>query len=194
VNGVERTTVDDDLLGGVDAVLSRRLRRWAWRSSTSEGDRPGLKNAFPPLRRRFIPVGLDRRDMKRTISTDEAPAAVGAYSQATTDGSLVFTAGQIPLTTDGEVKADADVAEQTELALDNLLAVLGAAGATADDVLKTTVYLDDIGNFEAMNEAYGAYFEDAQPARSAVGVADLPKGVAVEVEAVATVDDDGDGE
>jgi reactive intermediate/imine deaminase len=127
--------------------------------------------------------------MKETISTDAAPAAVGAYSQATTDGSLVFTAGQIPLTTDGEVRADADVKTQTELALDNLVAVLEAAGAGVEDVLKTTVYLDDIDSYEAVNEAYAGYFDEAQPARSAVGVADLPKGVAVEVEAVATVAD-----
>ena len=125
--------------------------------------------------------------MKRTISTDDAPAAVGAYSQATTDGNLVFTAGQIPLTPDGELLDDAPVADQTERALDNLLAILADEGADAGDVLKVTVFMDDIDDFDEMNETYATYFDDEPPARSAVAVAALPKGVAVEIEAVASV-------
>jgi reactive intermediate/imine deaminase len=128
--------------------------------------------------------------MKETISTDEAPAAVGAYSQATTDGDLLFTAGQIPLTPDGELLDDASVAEQTAQALDNVVAVLAAGGATTDDVLKVTVYLADIDDFDEMNETYAGYFEGSPPARSAVAVADLPKGASVEIEAVATLDDE----
>jgi len=124
--------------------------------------------------------------MKRIISTDEAPEAVGAYSQATTTGDLVFTAGQIPLTTDGDLLADASIAEQTETALDNLLAVLEEAGAGPDDVLKTTVFLADIDDFEEMNEVYAGYFEGSPPARSAVQAGALPKGVGVEIEAVAS--------
>ena len=125
---------------------------------------------------------------KDIVHTDDAPAAVGAYSQATTSGDLVFTAGQIPLTPDGDLLDDAPVAVQTEQALDNLLAVLDEAGATAGDVLKTTVFLADIDDFEAMNGAYAGYFREEPPARSAVEAGALPKGVAVEIEAVALVE------
>ena len=123
--------------------------------------------------------------MKRTVHTDDAPAAVGAYSQATATDDLVFTAGQIALTPDGEMRADASVADQTEQALSNLEAVLEEAGAGMDDVLKVTVYLDDIDDFDAMNDVYQSFFESDPPARSAVGVDALPKGAAVEIEAVA---------
>ena len=126
--------------------------------------------------------------MKRTISTDDAPAAVGAYSQATTNGDLLFTAGQIPLTPDGDLLDEAPVAEQTERALDNVLAILDAEGADASDVLKVTVFMADIEAFDEMNRAYAAYFEDEPPARSAVEVGRLPKGIAVEIEAVASVE------
>ncbi|WP_408957421.1 Rid family detoxifying hydrolase [Natrinema sp. 74] len=126
--------------------------------------------------------------MKRVIETDDAPAAVGAYSQATADGSLLFTAGQIPLTADGELLDDEPIDAQTEQALSNLDAVLEEADATSTDILKATVFLDDIEDFEAMNEAYADYFDDEPPARSAVEVAALPKGVGVEIEAVATLE------
>ena len=135
-----------------------------------------------------MPDGADSRGVKRVVSTDEAPAAVGAYSQATTDGDLLFTAGQIPLTPDGELRDGASVAEQTELALDNLTAVLAEGGAEPADVLKVTVFLDDIADFEEMNETYATYFDDEPPARSAVEAGALPKGVAVEIEAVAAVE------
>jgi reactive intermediate/imine deaminase len=124
--------------------------------------------------------------MKRTVRTDAAPAAVGAYSQATATDDLVFTAGQIPLTPDGDLLADEPIAVQTEQALDNVAAVLDEAGATMADALKLTVFLDDIDDFDAMNEVYATYFDDEPPARSAVEVAALPKGVGVEIEAVAT--------
>ncbi len=124
--------------------------------------------------------------MKRVISTDDAPAAVGAYSQATTDGSTLYTAGQIPLTPAGDLLSDASITTQTEQALDNLLAVLESEGLDAGDVLKTTVFLADIDDFEEMNEAYATYFESEPPARSAVQAGALPKGVGVEIEAVAT--------
>jgi reactive intermediate/imine deaminase len=124
--------------------------------------------------------------MKRTVSTDAAPAAVGAYSQATATDDLVFTAGQIPLTPDGDLLDGAAIDVQTEQALENVQAVIEAAGATMDDVLKVTVYLDDIDDFEAMNTAYEAFFEEAPPARSAIGVDELPRKVGVEIEAVAT--------
>jgi reactive intermediate/imine deaminase len=123
--------------------------------------------------------------MKRTISTDEAPAAVGAYSQGTTTGDLVFTAGQIALTPAGEFLGDASVAAQTEQALENVMAVLAAEGAGPGDVLKITVFLADIADFDEMNETYATFFDDEPPARSAVEVGALPKGAAVEIEAIA---------
>ncbi|WP_290809856.1 Rid family detoxifying hydrolase [Halovivax sp.] len=126
--------------------------------------------------------------MKRTVSTDDAPAAVGAYSQATTNGSLLFTAGQIPLTPDGELLDDADIATQTERALENVVAILEAEGASPADVLKVTVFLDDIDDFEEMNETYAGYFDEEPPARSAVEVGNLPKGAGVEIEAIASLE------
>ena len=123
--------------------------------------------------------------MKRIIETSEAPAAVGAYSQATTDGDLVFTAGQIPLTPDDELLDDEPIDVQTRQSLENVKAILEEEGLTMQDVLKTTVLLDDIQNFETMNSAYKEYFQDNPPARSAFEVANLPKGVGVEIEAVA---------
>jgi len=126
--------------------------------------------------------------MKRIIETDDAPAAVGAYSQATSNGSLLFTAGQIPLTADGELLDDEPIAAQTEQALYNLDAILDEAGASSEDILKVTVFLADIDDFEAMNEAYANYFDDEPPARSAVEAGALPKGVDVEIEAVASLE------
>ncbi|CQR51092.1 MULTISPECIES: Rid family detoxifying hydrolase [Haloferax] len=128
--------------------------------------------------------------MKRVIETDEAPAAVGAYSQATTNGSLLYTAGQIPLTPDGDLLDDEDIATQTTQSLDNVMAILAEAGADATDVLKTTVFLADIDDFDEMNETYATYFDEEPPARSAVEVGNLPKGVGVEIEAVAVVDEE----
>jgi reactive intermediate/imine deaminase len=126
--------------------------------------------------------------MREVVSTDEAPGAIGAYSQATTNGELVFTAGQGPLTPDGEVLEDASIAEQTERVLDNVAAILEEAGASMADVMKTTVFLDDIEDFEEMNGTYAGYFPDDPPARSAVEVGALPLGIGVEIEAVALVE------
>ena len=126
--------------------------------------------------------------MRETVSTDAAPAAIGAYSQGTTNGELVFTSGQGPLAPDGEVLEDASIAEQTERVLDNVAAILEEAGASMESVLKVTVYLDDIDDFEEMNEAYAGYFPENPPARSAVEVGALPLGIGVEIEAVAVVE------
>jgi 2-iminobutanoate/2-iminopropanoate deaminase len=123
--------------------------------------------------------------MKQTISTDAAPAAVGAYSQATETDDLLFTAGQIPLTPDGDLLDEADIDVQTQQALENVEAILDEAGLAMDDVLKVNVYLDDIRDFDAMNDTYASFFDEDPPARSAVGVDALPKGVGVEVEAIA---------
>ena len=126
--------------------------------------------------------------MKRTVSTESAPAAVGAYSQATTDGSLVFTAGQLPMTAEGELLDDEPVAVQTEQSLSNVEAILAEEGLDMSDVLKVTVFLDDIDDFDEMNETYSEFFDAEPPARSAVEVGRVPKGAAVEIEAIATAD------
>ena len=126
--------------------------------------------------------------MKRTISTDDAPAAVGAYSQATTNGDLLFTAGQLPLTTEGELLDDESVAVQTEQCLDNVAAILESEGLDLGDALKVTIFLGDIEDFDEMNETYGSYFESEPPARSAVEVGNVPKGAALEIEAIAAVE------
>jgi reactive intermediate/imine deaminase len=126
--------------------------------------------------------------MKRVIETDDAPAAVGAYSQATTTDDLLFTAGQLPMTPEGDLLDDAPVAEQTRRCLANVEAILAAEDLSPGDVLKVTVFLDDIDDFEEMNEAYGAFFEGVAggpPARSAIEVGNVPAGAALEIEAIA---------
>jgi len=128
--------------------------------------------------------------MKRLVSTDDAPAAVGAYSQATTNGDLLFTAGQLPLTPDGDLLDDESVAEQTRQCLENVAAIAESEGLGLEDVLKTTIYLADIDDFDEMNETYAGFFEAEPPARSAVEVGNVPKGAALEVEAV--IDASGD--
>jgi 2-iminobutanoate/2-iminopropanoate deaminase len=126
--------------------------------------------------------------MKREIiQTDKAPAAVGPYSQATKTDPLVFTAGQIPLDPATGKVVEGGIEAQTRQALKNLQAVLESAGAGLDSVMKTTVFLQDIGEFVAMNEVYKEFFTENPPARSAVQVAALPLGVRVEIEAVALV-------
>ncbi|MFB6113794.1 MAG: RidA family protein [Halodesulfurarchaeum sp.] len=127
--------------------------------------------------------------MKRTIQTSEAPAAVGAYSQGTTDGNLVFTAGQIPLTPEGDLLSEEPIAVQTRQALENVRGILEEEGLTMQDVLKVTVFLSDIDDFEEMNEAYREYFMDNPPARSAIEVGALPRGAGLEVEAIASNSD-----
>ncbi|PSQ39307.1 reactive intermediate/imine deaminase [Halobacteriales archaeon SW_5_70_135] len=124
--------------------------------------------------------------MKEVISTDEAPAAVGAYSQATATDGLVYTAGQVAITPDGRHLDDRSVERQTRQVLDNLESVLGAADCSTRDVLKTTVFLGDIEDYDAVDDVYAEFFDDDPPARSAVAVADLPAGFDVEIEAVAT--------
>ena len=136
--------------------------------------------------RSFMSIARADPCMRRTVSTDAAPAAVGAYSQATENGDLVFTAGQIPLTPEGDLLDGADIDIQTEQALENVEAVLDAAGASLDDALKVTVYMTDIDDFDEMNDIYETFFGEEPPARSAVGVAELPKGVDIEIEAIAT--------
>lgn len=119
------------------------------------------------------------------ISTSDAPAAIGPYSQAIAVGDFIFCSGQVALDpTTGELGAD-DVRAQTRRALENLNAVLRAGGATLGDVVKTTVFLVNMGDFAEMNEVYGEFFASEPPARSTIAVAALPRGARVEVEAVA---------
>jgi 2-iminobutanoate/2-iminopropanoate deaminase len=122
---------------------------------------------------------------KDVISTSKAPAALGPYSQAVRWGDLLFVSGQIPIDpATGQVVGD-DVAAQTERVLKNLAAILEAAGASLDQVLKTTVYLRDLNDFGKMNEVYARFFGAQPPARATVQVARLPRDVSVEIEAVA---------
>jgi 2-iminobutanoate/2-iminopropanoate deaminase len=121
------------------------------------------------------------------VHTDHAPAAIGPYSQGVIANGLLFTAGQIALDPrTGEV-VEGDVAAQTERVFQNLGAVLAAAGATWNDVLKTTVFLKDMTDFPRVNEIYGRVMGEARPARSTVAVAGLPRNVLVEIEAVVRV-------
>ena len=123
----------------------------------------------------------------QTIHTDRAPAAIGPYSQGIVAGGFLFTAGQIALDpASGQVIAG-DVAAQTERALANLRAILDAAGARWTDVIKTTVYLQDMGDFPRVNEVYARVLGDARPARSTVQVSALPKGAQVEIDAIVRV-------
>jgi 2-iminobutanoate/2-iminopropanoate deaminase len=121
---------------------------------------------------------------KQVIRTDSAPAAVGPYSQGVRSGELLFLSGQIPLNREGQLVARG-IEAQTRQVMENLAAILAAAGARLDDVVKTTIYLTDLADFAAMNEVYGSYFESEPPARATVQVVGLPKGVCVEIEAIA---------
>ncbi|MCL6516633.1 RidA family protein [Alicyclobacillus sp.] len=115
------------------------------------------------------------------ISTDRAPAAIGPYAQAVCAGPYVFTSGQIPLRPDGTF-VDGSIDDQVQQVLANLDAILLAAGLTRRDVVKATIFLTDLVNFERVNQAYAAYFGDHRPARSTVQVAALPRGAMVEIE------------
>lgn len=122
---------------------------------------------------------------KKIIKTDKAPLPIGPYNQAVAIGNLVYTSGQIPLNMSNAV-VDGGIKEQAKCVLDNLKAVLEGAGSSLDRVIKTTVFLKNMGDFAAMNEVYGQYFAAASaPARTTIEVARLPKDVLVEIEAVA---------
>ncbi|MGA3210122.1 MAG: RidA family protein [Terriglobales bacterium] len=123
--------------------------------------------------------------MKQTVATSNAPRAIGPYSQAIKANGFVFSSGQIPLDpSTGEIVAG-DVAAQTERVINNLSAVLVAAGTTLDRVVKTTVFLKNMADFAAMNEVYARFFTTDAPARSTVEVARLPKDVLVEIDVIA---------
>ena len=120
---------------------------------------------------------------KNRIHTDNAPAAIGPYSQAIDLGSMIYTSGQIPVAPDGNVSSN--ISEQTRQALLNLKAVIEAGGSTLDKVVKTTVFITDMAQFGAINAVYSEFFTEPYPARSCVQVAALPKDVSIEIEAIA---------
>lgn len=124
---------------------------------------------------------------KSIIATENAPAAIGPYVQATRIGDLLFTSGQIPLIPGTMELVQGDIKAQAQQVLRNLLAILEAAGASADTVVKTTCFLKNMNDFVAFNEVYAEFFKKDAPARSCVEVARLPKDVLVEVEAIAYI-------
>ena len=123
----------------------------------------------------------------RRIQTDNAPAAIGPYSQAIIVNGMLYSAGQIALDPASMTIVEGGIGEQTERVMKNLTAILEAAGATLSSVVKTTVFLSDMNEFGAMNEVYGRWFGEHKPARSTVEVARLPKDVKVEIEVLANV-------
>ncbi|WP_342433805.1 RidA family protein [Neobacillus sp. FSL H8-0543] len=122
----------------------------------------------------------------KVVFTDKAPAAIGPYSQGIIVNNLFYSSGQIPLTAEGSL-AEGDIKAQTHQVFTNLKAVLAAAGASLETVVKTTVFIKNMDEFSAINEVYGEYFSAHKPARSCVEVARLPKDVLIEIEVVALV-------
>jgi 2-iminobutanoate/2-iminopropanoate deaminase len=125
--------------------------------------------------------------MRKAVSTDGAPKAIGPYEQAWVVDGMVYTSGQIALEPKTGEMVAGGVVEQTRRVLENLRAVLDAAGSSLDRVVRTTVYLTDLSQFATMNTVYAEYFGSTKPARSTVGVAALPRGALVEIDAVATI-------
>ncbi len=129
--------------------------------------------------------------MKKIISTSAAPAAIGPYSQAIRSGDFLFCSGQIPLDPkNGQMVSD-DITPQTRRVMDNISGLLKSEGLSLADVLKTTIFLTDLGNFQTVNEIYGSYFTSEPPARSTVQVSALPKGAKVEIEVIARANGGG---
>lgn len=122
----------------------------------------------------------------RVVSTNQAPAAIGPYSQGIIVNNLFYSSGQIPLTAEGEIVSE-DVVEQTHQVFKNLQAVLEAAGASFETVVKATVFIKNMDDFATINEVYAEYFANHKPARSCVEVARLPKDVHLEIEVIALV-------
>jgi 2-iminobutanoate/2-iminopropanoate deaminase len=129
--------------------------------------------------------------MKKIISTSDAPAAIGPYSQAIRSGDFLFCSGQIPLDPKSGQMVSDDIAAQTRRVLDNISGVLKSEGLSLGNVLKTTIFLTDLGNFQIVNEIYGSYFSSEPPARSTVQVSALPKGARIEIEVIARTDSGG---
>ena len=126
---------------------------------------------------------------RHVVTALGAPAAVGPYSHAVRSGGLLFCSGQIPLDPESEKLVDGGPAEQARRCLENLQVVCAAAGAQLSDAVRVTVYLTDMETYPEVNEAYAAFFEGEPPARTAIGVAGLPKGAAVEIDAIVALPD-----
>jgi 2-iminobutanoate/2-iminopropanoate deaminase len=122
---------------------------------------------------------------RETVHTDQAPKAIGPYAQAIKANGFVYTAGQIPIDPSTGNIIDGGVTEQTRQVLENLKAILQAAGSSLDQVVKATVFLKQMSDFAAMNDVYAKYFGGAKPARSTVAVAELPRGALVEIDLIA---------
>jgi len=122
---------------------------------------------------------------KEIISTDKAPAAIGPYSQGVKAGGLIFFSGQIPLDPVSGAVCTGDIKAQAELVMNNIAALLAAAGVAFDSIVKTTIFLTDLADFAVVNEIYGRRFSQTPPARSTVEVKALPRGVAIEIEVIA---------
>lgn len=125
--------------------------------------------------------------MRRTVYTRNAPKAIGPYSQAVVSGDLIFLSGQIALDPETGVLTGNDVTSQTERVIENIRAIIEAAGGSLADVVKTTVYMVDLGEFAEMNRVYEKYFLDVMPARATVQVASLPAGALIEIDAVGSL-------
>jgi 2-iminobutanoate/2-iminopropanoate deaminase len=123
---------------------------------------------------------------KKIVHTENAPAPIGPYSQAVESGGFLFCSGQISIDPKSGQVLNGSVGEQAELVMNNIAAVLKAAGLGFENVVKSTIFLTDMGDFPAVNEIYGKYFKSEPPARSTIAVAGLPKGVKVEVEVIAS--------
>ena len=128
-------------------------------------------------------------DMKKIISTNKAPGAIGPYSQAVRSGRFLFCSGQIPLDPKSGQIVSGDIAAQTRRVLDNIAALLRAQGLTFDHIVKSTIFLTNLDDFQTVNETYGSYFKQDPPARSTVQVSALPKGANVEIEVIAASGD-----
>ena len=129
--------------------------------------------------------------MKKIISTKEAPGAIGPYSQAVRSGSFLLCSGQIPLDPKSGQIVPGEIDAQTRRVLDNIGALLKSEDITFDHVVKTTIFLTNLSDFQTVNEVYGSYFKQDPPARSTIQVAALPKGANVEIEVIAIADKDG---
>lgn len=123
--------------------------------------------------------------MLKLIATENAPKAIGPYSQAIRANGFIFVSGQIPIDPNSQEIVRGSVAEQTRQVLTNLVSILAAAGSDTKQVVKTTVYLKDMGSFEEMNKVYSQFFDETKPARATIEVARLPKDVSIEIDAIA---------
>jgi len=132
--------------------------------------------------------------MKKVVSTGDAPQAIGAYSQAVRSGRFLFCSGQIPLDPKSDKIVSGDIAAQTRRVLDNIAAVLRAEGLGFENIVKTTIFLTDLSDFQTVNEIYGSYFKQDLPARSTVQVSALPRGAKIEIEVIAAADEGGSTE